>query len=173
INLLEDYKIKGKQNDVMNYDVNVYLNLCTFYFFNQNIKKANEHIGHLLIKNIYQKLSPELRLSIDIVDLILQIELNDNLHAEHKLSEIKRVFKSKLNHSSFEKEKEFLKIIPFFIYQKNVKWNATKQQKVDSFLKKYIKLEPGSNEALHYTLWIQSKLKNQNYYTLLLSELTK
>jgi hypothetical protein len=173
INLLEEYKLKGKQIDVMNYDVNVYFNLSTCYFFESNLKKANENIGHLLKKNIYTKLSAEMRLAVDIVDLILQIELNEDIYAEHKLNEIKRVFKSKLNQSSFEKEKEFLKIIPFFIFEKNVHWNKTKQAKIDEFMKKYYKLEPGSNEAIHYTLWIQSKLKNENYYSLLLNELSK
>jgi hypothetical protein len=173
INLLEEYKLKGKQIDVMNYDVNVYFNLSTCYFFESNLKKANENIGHLLKKNIYTKLSAEMRLAVDIVDLILQIELNEDIYADHKLNEIKRVFKSKLNQPSFEKEKEFLKIIPFFIFEKNVNWNKTKQAKVDEFMKKYYKLEPGSNEAIHYTLWIQSKLKNENYYGLLLNELSK
>jgi hypothetical protein len=157
----------------MNYDVNVYLNLSTFYFFKDDLKKANEHIGHLLRKNIYQKLSVEMRLAVDIVDLMLQIELKENMYAEHKLSEIKRVFKSKLNQVAFEKEKAFLKIIQLFIFEKNVKWNTNKQTQIDDFMKTYNKLEPGSNEALHYTLWIQSKLKNQKYYSLLLQALTK
>lgn len=173
IQLLEHYKQKGKQNDVMNYDVNVYLNLSTFYFFKGDLKKANEHIGHLLLKNINNKLSVEMRLAVDIVDLILQIELKENIYAEHKLSEIKRIFKAKLNHPSFEKEKAFLKIIQLFIFEKNVKWNNAKAANIDEFMKKYNKLEPGSNEALHYTLWIQSKLKNQKYYSLLLQALNK
>jgi hypothetical protein len=114
-----------------------------------------------------------MRLAVDIVDLILQIELKENIYAEHKLSEIKRIFKAKLNHPSFEKEKAFLKIIQLFIFEKNVKWNNAKAANIDEFMKKYNKLEPGSNEALHYTLWIQSKLKNQKYYSLLLQALNK
>ncbi len=170
IALLEEYKQIGKSNDVINFDINVYLNLATFYYFKKDFKNANVHLKHLLSYSIYNQLSSNWRFTVDVVDLLVQIDNQDLQYAEHKLSQIKRIYTKELKTPAYEKEMMFLKILGYYVKESN-KLKSRESTQLESFLKKYKKVEPGSNEALHYTMWLKARVQKQGYYDLLLAEL--
>jgi hypothetical protein len=150
---------------------NINLNLCTLYFYQNNFNEALKTLGKLFLKDSFQQLSMEWKLSISLLEIIFQYANKDFNFAEMKLTEVKRTFKMQLKQENFEKENLFIQIIGKQIKSKFAsKKNATNNL-IESFIKKYKTVELGSNEAMNYTLFLKGELENQTYYSLLLEDI--
>ena len=171
IDALETYKQKAFNKDVLSFNVNVYLNLASLYFYKNELTNANKNIAQLLTKNVFQHLSNELKLTVSMVDLMLSFANNDFEYTERKTLDIKRNFNKMLADKQFEKEKTFLKLMNKMTANINWRKNKLINEQIELFCKQYPKFEPGSNEALNYVIFLRSQLSGVSYYQILLAEM--
>ncbi len=171
IEILSDYKKYNTDKGFEQNMFNINLNLCTLYFYQNNFNDAIKTLGKLFLKNAFQQLSTEWKLSISLLEIIFQYANKDFNFAEMKLTEIKRTFKKQLKQQNFEKENLFVQIITKQIKSKFLLNKKTSSDLIESFIKKYKTVEPGSNEAINYTLFLKSESEKQTYYSLLLKDI--
>lgn len=152
------------------YDVFVQLNLTTIHYCNGQLSLAMKRLALLFIKDTYASLSIEIKFRLALVEIILHFDNEDYDFLEYRIREIKKSFRKLLQQSDYQREKEFIKIIwkclnlavPF--EQKKIIELCT------TFVSASPSFEPGSNEAINYQFWIQSKLEKKDYYQLVLQQ---
>ncbi|MBK8444125.1 MAG: hypothetical protein IPL35_12210 [Sphingobacteriales bacterium] len=150
------------------YDVLSHLNLAVAYYNQNDLNNALKSLLPLLTSDAYNNLSPTMQLILGVVELILHCENKDFLYVESKIAELKRQFRSELNSKQYEREQSFLAILKM-IAREAVPFQSKKTiEKCQEFIDKSPPFEPGSNEAINYKLWLQSKLTKQSYYQLVL-----
>lgn len=165
IEVLNQLKAENKLKGILYYDIFLHLNLTTVFYSRKDLSQSMKHLQQLLYKDVFKEMTPELKLNISIVELILHYEHGDNEYVLHRISDIKRTFRAMLKKPNFKRELDFLGLLnrlskiaaPF----KNVKF----LQKVDAFIGDSPSLELGSNEAISYDVWLSAKREGKDYYT--------
>jgi hypothetical protein len=118
-------------------------------------------------------LTQEWKLSVLLLDIIFLIANKDFEFAETKLKDLKRSFRLQLNQPKFEKENLLIQLMNKWIKLALQRKKSDATDLMEAFIKKYKTIEPGSNEAIDYTLFLKSELQKTSYYELLLEEINK
>jgi hypothetical protein len=164
IALLNDFKAASVYKELTHYHLNITFNLSSLYFYTQQLNLANKELTPLFSKAIYSQLGIEWKLSLHLLDLILQTEAKEYNY-------IKREFSKSLALPQFEKEREFLQLIATM--NKQLSWTKNKKvvESAQLFISTYKNIEVGSNESVSYVIWLQSVLAKKSFFSLLQSEL--
>ncbi len=173
INILLEYQEYSNNKGLEQNKFNINLNLCTLYFYQNNFAAAIKTLGKLFLKDTFQQLSVEWKLSVSLLEIIFQWSNKEFNFAEIKLAEAKRVFKSQLKQADFEKENLFIQILSKQLKAKLSNKKFTNSGLIEEFVEKYKTVELGSNEAIDYTLFLKSDTQKQTYYTLLLADINE
>jgi len=146
--------------------------LFTVYYSLNKQKKATHHLNELLKPGFFDALSPELKLSINIVDLIMYFEGKDHNYLIYKIKEIKRKYRTFLSKPNFEREKSFLNVLDALSKYPSPFENEKVLPKLYKFIDDSPPFEPGNNENINYKVWLLSKLNKRNYFDELLLEIS-
>ncbi len=153
------------------YQIFIYLNLASFYYCEGDMENSLSNIALFLSSEMYDSLSPNWKLNISIVEIILHIENGDTDFAENRIRNVRRSFSATINEEEYQREKEFLKILLGISTSPSIKENVKLRQSIELFIKNSPEPEPGSNESIIYQLWLESKLTGQKYYDIILQRL--
>jgi hypothetical protein len=80
--------------------------------------------------------------------------------------------RKELKKEAYNREKQFIGILQNIAQIPAAFHHAKTLKKINLFIENSPPFELGSNEAINYCIWLQSKLKRRNYYELIL-ELVK
>jgi len=152
------------------YDMFLNFNLFMVYFSKNNYKKANQYLNELLKPALYKTLSPELKMSVNVVDLIMYYENDDFNYLIYRIKEIKRKFRTSLSKPNFERVKSFLKLLDVLSKYPTPFENKKVLPKIEQFIANSPPFEPGNNENINYKVWLLSKLNKRSYFEELLLE---
>lgn len=159
-------QISAKDNIV--YYTFVNLNLVVVNYSLQNIKEASRYINKLLTPDTFKKLSPDLKLDIIIIDLILYFDNNDFDYLLYTIKNIKRKFNHILKLNTYKHQKDFINLLELVAKNKTGFKNPIFVERLTKFLKNAPKFEPGTNEALDYKVWWEAKINNETYFNQLM-----
>lgn len=159
-------QISAKDNIIYYSFVNI--NLVVAHYSLQNIKHASRYINNLLAPDTFKKLSPDLKLDIIIMDLIIYFDNNDYDYLLYTVKNIKRKFNHILKLSVYKHHKDFINLLEF-VCKSNVKLNNPLFiKRVNEFIKNAPKFEAGKTEGLDYKVWWEAKLNNETYFNQLM-----
>lgn len=160
-----------KQNNF--YRVFIFFNLALLYFSEKDFKNASMNLSKIWISDGYENLDAIIKIYMNIADVIFHFEMRDTEHAEYRLKRIKKEFYTLLEEKIYKREKLFLEILAEMSRDRMFFRNKNILKKINTFLLLKIFLEPGENEGINYNIWLQSKLKNVSYYSLLLDKIAR
>lgn len=156
IELLESLKNNSIFKKVGYYELFVYLNLSVLYFDMKDYKNSIKNISKIYLLSGYHSINNELKLKINVAELIIRYEINDFDYILSKIEQLKREFKSILNESESNHEKEFLSLIKNLIKsQTNHKLNTRLNQN----LKDISIIFKQNKGIINYYDWINDKFK--------------
>ncbi|MFN4234348.1 MAG: hypothetical protein ACK4IK_06025 [Bacteroidia bacterium] len=154
IQLLESLKNNSIFKKVGYYELFVYLNLSVLYFDIKDFKNSIKNISKIYLLSGYQSINNELKLKINVTELIIRYEINDFDYILSKIEQLKREFKSILNESENNHEKEFLALIKNLIKsQTNNKINTH----ISNNIKGISKIFKQNKGIINYYDWIVDK----------------
>lgn len=153
------------------YDVFAYLNLAVSHYNEQKAEKGLKTLTHILQPEVYDPLPRNLQLGISIVEMILLYEIGDFDYLENRIADRRRKFRKELSEDTYAREKEFLIILRNLVVKLKPLQNATIIKRIEAFLAASPAFQPGSNEAINYSIWLHSKIKGMFYYELILKEI--
>ena len=165
--VIDDKNLRGSTF----YDVFAYLNLAVSYYNADRLGEALQTLTTVLVPDIYDPLPRNLQLGISIVEIVLHYEKEDLEFVEHCITDKRRKFRKELKTESYQREKEFLTIIRLLVTKVQPFRNETIAKRIELFLESSPPFQPGSNEAINYSLWLRAKLSGQPYYQLVLKEI--
>jgi len=152
------------------YDMFLNFNLFMVYFSLNKYKKANQYLNELLNPELYDTLSPELKMSVNVVDLIMYYENNDYNYLIYRIKEIKRKFRTALSKPNFVRVKSFLNLLSTLSKCPDPFESKKVLPKIEQFVAQSPPFEPGNNENIDYKVWLLSKLNKRSYFEELLLE---
>jgi len=161
---MENLKNNKKYKGNISYELAVHLNLASLYHSKGDVTKSIRSLSKILIKDVYNNLSKQLKLSVLVFEMILHYEKPDFEYVHNKRTEIRRNFGDMLNQDEYHYENQFL-----LIFNKIIKDSAPFKNKnivleIEEFLRTFPEMEPASNEIIHYNAWLASKISNRSYY---------
>ena len=124
-----------------------------------------KHLATVITDPRFKQLSPDCKLNIQLLELIIHTEINDIEYAHLKSKEIKRKYNEMLKDDAYETEREFLKIITNILKKEDVLSDKKFLKVVNSFIHN-TNYEPG-NAPIDYSVWLQSKVEKKSYYKLI------
>ncbi len=171
ISLLNAFKKEAVYKELTHYHLNITFNLSSLYYYTGQLNLASKELTPLFSKTIYAQLASDWKISLHLLDLILQSEAEEFNYIDYKLKEVKREFAKSLMLPQFEKEKGFLQLIGKMNKYQDWRQQKAVQTAIQDFIQLYKNIEPGSNEAVSYVLWLQSRLTKKPFFELLQQEL--
>lgn len=153
------------------YDVFAYLNLSVSHYNAGRLKEAMQALSIVLVPEIYDPLLRNIQLGVSIVEILLHFENGDLEFVEHCITDRRRKFRKEFKTDSYQREKEFLTIIRLLATKAQPFRNKTVLQRIKLFLEASPPFQPGSNEAINYSLWLRARMEGEQYYELVLKEL--
>jgi len=167
VELLEELK----QNDNVRHNaglaIYVYINLATLNFTINQIEKSLEYLSNILTNTAFNNMSSDWKLNIQILELIIRTDSRDIEYAISKSNEIKRKYRDLLKQEQYQIEKRFVKITTTILKKPAVFKDKKFIKEVEQFIKDAPEYEPGSNELINYSLWLQAKMRNSDYRQLI------
>ncbi|MEM0996453.1 MAG: hypothetical protein AAGN35_05215 [Bacteroidota bacterium] len=142
--------------------------LADHQFNSQRFQDAVSTIARLKAESSYEKLNQEVRLFIEIFEMINHFEAGDHAFMENNFKEFKRSFRALLKQEENAPTKRFLEIL------QRMNTAAVEGRKVSlrAALKGYKEMtsesEYGDNHIIMYDLYLQSRLEGRPYYELFL-----
>lgn len=173
IHILEEIVTTKHHSGNPFYDVFLRLNLACIYYAQDDLKTGMKHLGHLLQKDNYDGLPKETQLRLSVVNIIFHFENKDFVFLAYKIAETRKTFRTLLQQESYQREKEFLKIIRKCIQKPQPFEQPIIQKITQQFIHQSPEFEPGSNESISYKLWLHAKLTKQAYYQVILQAVSE
>jgi len=170
LELLEPLKQQISAKDSIVYFTFVNFNLIIVHYSLQNIKQASRYINNLLNPDSFKKLSPDLKLDIIIMDLILYFDNNDFEYLLYTIKNIKRKFNHILKLEAYKHQKEFINLLELVSKSNDKLGNTTFKKRVKIFIDEAPKFEPGKNEGLDYKVWWQAQINRLPYFKQLMMQ---
>ena len=171
IDLLMDL---SKEKDKMNiplYTIFIYLNLCVINFSKGNLDLSIKYLSQLINEGDFKKYNINWQVNILIVDLILHFEKKDFMYCQYKIKSLKKTYRSYLKTDAYKRAYDFINLLFMLCQKKESFQNVNIQNKVKLFIQNSPPFEPAANEAINYTVWLQAKLENNDYYELILQKM--
>ncbi len=166
--LLEDIRGNEHTRGVQYYDYALHVNLALNYYYLRQPSQAIKTLSHLFSKDNYSRLSPELQLSLTILESILHYD-NDNLdYASYKVDEAKRLFKTLLKGDAYSEERTFLKLLSAILNKPDGLADKKLKKEIDVYLASAQPFHAGSSKHIDFAIWIKSKIEKKPYYQLML-----
>ena len=173
IEILDEILATKKFKGELFYDLFIYLNLTTLHFCKQEYSNSLKYLQHIIIKEVYDRMENAMKLNVSIVEVIIHFEKKNLDFVLFKITEIRKKFKLLLKEDYYKKEQLFLKIMKEMV-KYYPKCNHPKLElKLDQFKELFLEHEIGSNEAINYVSYLESKIKDEDYYQLLLNQIQK
>jgi len=152
-------------------ELSLNLNLATLYYYIKDMDKCFEYFSKVILSKEFSKVSPYLQLNILIVELILRYDNHDLIYLKNKFKEIKRKYRSDLKKESYSKQSQFLDIFKkVFVKTPDGLKLPSNQAIIEAFISTYNEIEVASNELINYSVWLNSKNVNNDYYDELLKK---
>ncbi len=168
IKLLEMLTQEKRPKGLPFYDLFIRLNLAIIYFCIKDLDKAMQQLSLLLTKDIFNKLSKDLQLRLVIVEIIFHFENGDMNFLDYKITETRKLFRKLLKQETYKQVNDFLKLIKKMLSKARPFKDENTVKAIQQYIEASPKFEAGSNEAINYQLWLQTKLNKKDYYTTLL-----
>lgn len=168
IEVLHFLNSKEEFKNLPSFNLVHYLNLATVYFYKKDYKVSITHITPLIATEKFNQLSEDWKLHVSIVELIIRVEVGDFEYVSYRVKNIRKMFRKMFSKEEYQTEKEFLSIILKIVQQVNPFKQKRLQKAISIFIGKSPSLEIAGNEAINYSLWLQSKLEGKGYFQLLL-----
>lgn len=168
IDLLEKLKMKTESKRIPHYNILIHLNLTTLNYCEQKFDKALQALADIITHTGYKSLELNWRMNISLVEIMIRIDNEDREYASNRCKDFIRKHRKSLNMPRFEREKQFIIILrdilqnPYFSNDKKL------LNLIQQFIDNSPPFEPGSNEAINYRIWLESKLKKRPYFEILL-----
>lgn len=173
IETIEKLKGVSKYKGNVFYDLAIHLNLASLYYCSNNLSLAVKNLSAVLMKDIYNSLSPQIKFSISVLEMILHYEKGNFDYAHMKLKETFRRHKEILKSPDYTNESAFLLIFKLLIELPDPWLNTKITNKIKDYIVSSPEIEPGSNEVINYKVWLASKLNKESYYETILKMLKK
>lgn len=165
-----DILVELKKKETIQYNstvfIFIYMNLIGLYFSAGAFDDCLEHLAAVVLNPSFKAMSPDRKLNIQLLELIVRTEIDDREYALLKCREIKRKYNEILKEEAYRAESDFIKIVTFMLKKPNV----LKSEKFLDSAKRFIEqseYEPGSNAFIDYAVWLRSKIERKNYYELI------
>ncbi len=137
------------------------LNRVVVLYNKGEIKQAHKSLG--LIQQEAEELS--LQFHLDILDILFLYEQNDFSFGLRQLHMFKKRYKDQLTE---KRSIDFIQVLELLLKNQDNQIKDKVKSKMEAFLAEHNEFEPGSNEAIHYGIWLESKLSNESYYDVFL-----
>ncbi len=173
IDLLNDLRNSKQFKGIPFYDIFVFLNLTTHYYCKNDINNALKNLALINATDTYKTLSENWKISFSIVELILHIENKDYEYVLNKTQAFRRYFQDALKKEVYQREKHFISILRYLAQIPKPYKDTKVIEKINAFIDNSPPFEPGSNEAINYSIWLQSKIEKKSYYQLILNVVSK
>jgi len=160
-----------KQNDNVKHNAGlalyVYINLATLSFTINKIDNSLEYLSNILTNSAFNSMSSDWKLNIQLLELIIRTDSGDIEYAISKTNEIKRKYREMLKQEQYQIEKRFVKITTVILKKPGVFKEKKFLKEVEQFIKDAPEYEPGSNELINYSIWLQAKMQKKTYRSLI------
>lgn len=168
IGILEQLLEDKRQAGTPFYDILVYTNLVSMHYCQGNITKSMNYLGKLLVKDKFNKLPIPWQVSINVLELILHFENGDFIYLEYKIREILRAYKDIWTQVVYQSTYEFILLVKKLLQSPKLFKDELIKQLIGDYVLRYSKFEAASNEGINYQIWLQAKVQQIPYYTILL-----
>ncbi|MCA6362034.1 MAG: hypothetical protein IM638_03290 [Bacteroidetes bacterium] len=139
------------------YLVFIYFNLSVLHFDKADYKTALRHLTRLKMEQGYPTLDEQLRMKIEVAELIIRFELEDFDFLERRMAQIRKDFASLMNTRSGKRQQELMNIITAMMkLQGSVRRDKPLQRSIQKFIDA-AKRSP-EEDVINYTIWLQSRL---------------
>jgi hypothetical protein len=139
------------------YLVFIYFNLSVLHFDKADYKTALRHLTRLKMEQGYPTLDEQLRMKIEVAELIIRFELEDFDFLERRMSQIRKDFATLMNTRSGKRQQELMNIITAMMkLQGSVRRDKPLQRSIQKFID-VAKRSP-EEDVINYTIWLQSRL---------------
>lgn len=139
------------------YLVFIYFNLSVLHFDKADYKTALRHLSRLKMEQGYATLDEQLRMKIEVAELIIRFELEDFDFLERRMTQIRKDFAALMNTRSGKRQQELMNIITAMMkLQGSVRRDKPLQRSIQKFID-VAKRSP-EEDVINYTIWLQSRL---------------
>jgi hypothetical protein len=139
------------------YLVFIYFNLSVLHFDKADYKTALRQLTRLKMEQGYPTLDEQLRMKIEVAELIIRFELEDFDFLERRMAQIRKDFASLMNTRSGKRQQELMNIITAMMkLQGSVRRDKPLQRSIQKFIDA-AKRSP-EEDVINYTIWLQSRL---------------
>lgn len=147
----------------------VHGNLSAIHYCQGQLQKAMNSLKPLLIKDVFNRLSVELQLRLSILEIMLHFDNSDFAFIDYRITDMRSTFKALLENPQYKREKDFLGLLKKCAGTAQPFKNLVVINTVQQFIDQSPPFAPGSNEFISYRIWLESKVKQQPYYRLILA----
>ncbi len=165
---LEGLSASSRYADVLS-EVSIFLNLAILCYYRGDMNNSLTYFSKVVLSNEFKKLSPYLKLNISIVEIILRLETKDFQYAFNRFTEVKRKYRVDLSSTPYKDQSKFLDILKIYVSNVDAYKDKKGRKKIEAFISSYPEFEIGSNEMLHYGIWLESKMGQSTYYDTMLT----
>ncbi len=168
IELLKDFLTQKKFNADKINTLNVYLNLSTYYFQQQQY-----HSSVTVFRNVQHSdtwlskiMGREWILKKDLIECINQFELGHSDLVASRIKSIRKNFKDLFEQSVYKRVQVFLLLVEKLNEQPQIASSKKFREEVaNSFV--FIEAEREDIQAMTFYGWLKGKMENRNYYDVL------
>lgn len=139
------------------YLVFIYFNLSVLHFDKADYKTALRHLSRLKMEQGYATLDEQLRMKIEVAELIIRFELEDFDFLERRMTQIRKDFAALMNTRSGKRQQELMNIITAMM---KLQGSVRRDKPLQCSIQKFIDVAKRSPEedVINYTIWLQSRL---------------
>jgi hypothetical protein len=140
-------------------------------FNSQRYQDAVGTLARLKAESSYKKMDEEIRLFVEIFEMITHFEAGDTAHIQNNFKLFKRSFRQTLKSEEHAGTRKFIDIL----VRMNTSQAEDKNLSLKTALKSYKSLvsesEYGDNQIVMYDLYLQARLEERPYYELFLENI--
>jgi len=171
-NLLQEWRNEQDAASHSYYNLFLEVNNVVVQYCLGNIKSAMKAIASLMVPEVLNAYSSDLRFNFIVVDLILYYENKDFEFLLYQIKEVKRKYNHVLKLEKMLAEKQFINLLYKMAKAGN---NAFSKSLIDK-INEYQQLENNNTNrvnSINYKVWLKAKLQDKNYYDVLIAEVNK
>ena len=172
IEMMEEVNANPEFTGTNFYDIYLPLNLSCAYYKIGKLKKAMDTIVPLIVSKSFSKQSRSLQLRIAIVEVIYHFEEKEFNYVTYKIGELRRIFRKEFKQESYQREKQFLKIINDLSTKADPLNNDKIIKSINQFIQESPTSYPGSNEVIIYKHWLKAKIEKRSYGVIIQERMT-
>ncbi len=149
----------------------VYVNLTTLYYTTNQLNESLGVLAEILINPSFNSLSPDWKLSLQILELIIRVDNEDFNYAFSKCQEVRRKYRSLFQQEEYQVENDFVKLLAHYIRKPDAIKDESFKADAQRFIDSSPNFELGSNELINYPIWLKAKMQRKKYQDIISNQL--